>query len=84
MKSDVIQYRREKWIDDFEGLNCAIQVHVKDGILIMPHSGVRPCYLVTHEEDAVITRIGLNLIDCGARSYPSLDSSLHSDARTDC
>ena len=73
----------ESWRNDLEGLNGAIQVHVKDGVLIMPQPGIWASYLVTDEEDPIVTRIGLNLIDCGARSCPGLDSRLHSDGGTD-
>ena len=84
MESNVIEYRWETWIYDLERLNSAIQVHVKDGILIMPDSRGRPSYLVTDEEETIVTRIGLDLLYCGARSCPGLDSRLHSDGRTDC
>jgi hypothetical protein len=83
MKSNVVYNRGETWINDLEGLNSAIQVHVKDGILIVPHTRIWPCYLVTDEKDPVITWIRLNLIDCGAGSCPRLDSRLHSDGRID-
>ena len=83
MESDVAQDRRKEWINELEGLNGTVKVHVKDGVLIVPHSGIWACYLVTDEEETIVTRIGLNLIDCGARSCPGLDSRLHSDGRTD-
>ena len=83
MKSDIAQVRRKTWKNNFERLNRAIQVHVKDGVLIVPHSGIWPCYLVTDEEDPIVTRIRLNLLYCGACSCPGLDSRLHSDCRTD-
>ena len=53
MKSDVVQIRRKTWKNNFEGLDGAIQVHVKDGVLIVPYSGIWPCYLVTDEEDPI-------------------------------
>ena len=84
MEFDVAQDRRKEWINELEGLNGTVKVHVKDGVLIVPHSGIRACYLVTDEEETIVTRIGLNLTDCGARSCPGLDSRLHSDGRTDC
>ena len=62
MKSDIAQSRRKTWKNNFEGLNGTIQVHVKDGILIVPQSGGWPCYLVTDEEDTIVTRVGLNLL----------------------
>ena len=84
MKSDIAQIRRKTWKNNFEGLNGTIKVHVKDGVLIVPHSGIWACYFVTDEEKTIVTRIGLNLIYCGACSCPGLDSRLHSDGRTDC
>src|SRR5215467_4712844 len=36
VKSHIAQVRRKKWIKNFERLNRPIQVHVKNGILIMP------------------------------------------------
>ena len=66
-----------------EGLNSAVEVHVKQGILIVPYAGRRAGYFVAHQPNAVVTRIGFNLIDCGARSCPGLDSRLHSHGRTD-
>lgn len=83
MKSDVVQRRRKTWKNDFEGLDGAIKVHVKDGVLIVPYAGGWACYFVTDKEHPIITRIGLNLIDCGARSHPGLDSRLHLDGGTD-
>ena len=84
MKSDIAQIRRKTWKNNFEGLDGTIQVHVKHSVVIMPNSGGGPRYLVTDEEETIVTRVRLNLIDCGARSYPSLDSRLHSDGRADC
>ena len=68
MKSDIAQIRRKTWKNNFEGLNRTIQVHVKDGIVIVPHSGIWTCYFVTDEEDTIVTGIGLNLLYCGACS----------------
>ena len=83
MKSDIAQIRRKTWKNNFEGLDGTIQVHVKDGVVIVPHSGIWSCYLVTYKEDTIVTRIGLNLTDRGAGSCPRLDSGLHSDCGTD-
>src|SRR5262245_26657613 len=83
MECDVIQCRRKRWINHLEGLNGTIQIHVKDGILVMPQASVWPCYLVTYKADTIVTRIGLNLLYCGSCSYPRLDSGLHSNSRTD-
>ena len=84
MKSDIAQIRRKTWKNNFEGLDGTIQVHVKHRVVIMPNSGGGASHLVTDEEDSIVTRIGLNLIDCGARSRPGFDSRLYSDGRTDC
>ena len=84
MKSDIAQIRRKTWKNNFERLDGTIQVHVKHSVVIMPNSGGGASHLVTDEEDSVVTRIGLNLIDCGPRSCPGLDSSFHADGRTDC
>ena len=65
-----------------EGLNSAVEVHVKQGILVVPYAGRRVGYLVAHQPNPVVTRIGFKLIDCRVRSCPSLDSRLHSDGRT--
>jgi len=83
VKSDIAQIRRKTWKNNFEGLNRTIQVHIKDGIVIVPHSGIWPCYLVTDKKDTIVTRIGLNLLYRGARSCPRLDRRLHSDGGTD-
>ena len=83
MKSDIAQIWRKTWKNNFEGLNRTIQVHVKYGILIVPHSGIWACYFVTDKEDTIVTRIGLNLLYCGARSCPRPDRRLHSDGGTD-
>ena len=84
MKSDVAQIRRKTWKNNFEGLDGTIQVHVKHSVVIMPNSGGGSRYFVTDKEDPIIARVRLRLLYCGARSYPSLDSRLHSDGRTDC
>ncbi len=83
VKSDIAQIRRKTWKNNFEGLNCTIQVHVKDGIVIVPHSGVWACYLVSDKAYTIVSRIRLNLLYRCACSYPSLDSRFHSDGRTD-
>jgi hypothetical protein len=83
MKSDIAQRRRKTWKNNFEGLDGTIQVHVKHSVVIMPNSGGGASYLVSDEEETIVTRVRLNLIDCGAGSCPCLDSRLHSDGRTD-
>ena len=66
-----------------EGLDSAIEIHVKQGILVVPYAGRRVGYFVAHQPHAIVTRIGFNLIDCRVCSCPRLDSRLHSDGRTD-
>ncbi len=84
MKSDIAQIRRKTWKNNFEGLDGTIQVHVKHSVVIMPNSGGGASHLVTDEEETIIARVRLHLIDCGASSCPGLDSRFHSDGRTDC
>jgi hypothetical protein len=62
-----------------EGLYRPIQVHVKDGVLIVPDAGGGACYLITDEEFPIVSGIRHDLGHCRARSYPSLDSRLRSD-----
>src|SRR5262249_26501710 len=83
VETDIRQTWLENWKHNFKGLNGAVQIHVKESVLIVPYSGVRPCYLVTDEENPITTRIRLNLVYYRARSCPGLDSRLHSDGRTD-
>lgn len=78
---DVIQWDG-KPEENAERLNGAIQVHVKDGIFIVPDSSGGPCHLITDEENAIVTRIGLDPGYCCTRIRPSLDSSLHSHGVT--
>lgn len=79
MKSDVVQWRRKSWKKDFEGLDTAIQVLVVDGVLIVPHAVGRACHFITDEENAVVTRIRLNLVHC--RACPGDDGRLCSRCR---
>ena len=65
-----------------EGLNCAVEVHVKERILIVPDSRRRVSYFVAHKPHPIVTRIGLDLVDCCAGSCPGLDSRLHSHGDT--
>ena len=62
MKSDVVQWRRKKWEKDLERLDTAIQVLVVDGVLIVPHAVGRACHFITDEENAVVTRVRLDLV----------------------
>ena len=76
VEPNVVQYyRREKGVNDFEGLNRAVEVLVIDGVLIVVHPGIWSCHLVTDEENAIVTRIGL---DRGAhcRASPGHDRRL--------
>ena len=50
-----------------ERLNTAIEVLVIERVLIMPDALAWISYFVTHEPDAVIPRIRLNLVYCGSR-----------------
>lgn len=79
MKSDVVQWRRKSWKKDFEGLDTAIQVLVVDGVLIVPHAVGRACHFITDEENAVGTRIRLDLVYRGAS--PGEDGGLCSRRR---
>ena len=81
VKVDVIQ-RNRKPEEKTEGLNRAIQIHVKDRILIVPHPSNWPCHFVTDEEFSIVSGIWLDLYDRGARIRPGLDSRLHSDRVT--
>jgi hypothetical protein len=61
-----------------ERLNRAVEVHVKESILIMPDASRWVGYLVTHKPDAIVSWGWTNLVHCRACSYPSLDGRLHS------
>ena len=80
MKSDVT-YVNSSAQRHTEGLNGAIQVHVKKRILIVPDSSGGIGYFITHEPDAIDTRIGLDLVYC--RACPSHDGRLHSHRDSD-
>lgn len=58
-----------------ERLNGAIEVFVKQGILVMPDSSGRVGHFVTHEPDAIVSRIRLDPVDC--RAGPRSDRRLH-------
>ena len=63
VESDVVQYyRREKGVNDFEGLDAAVEVLVIDGVFIVVHPGIWSCDLVTNEENAVISWIRFTLV----------------------
>ena len=61
--------------NDFEGLNRAVEVLVIDGVRIVGHPGIWSCHLVTDEENAIVSRVGL---DCGAhcRASPGFNGRL--------
>ena len=82
VESNIAQVRRKEWKNDFEGLNRPIQVHVKDGILVVPNASRGPCHLITDEESPIVSGIGLVFGHCCARTCPGLDSRLHSDRTT--
>lgn len=74
VKSDVVPYRWGKLRNNFEGLNSAIKVLIIDGVLIVPHAVGRACHFITDEENAIVTRIRLDLVHCCA--WPSHDGRL--------
>jgi len=70
VEPDVIHDRMKLRIDNFEGLNSAVQVLVIDGIFIVPHSGIWSCHLVANPENAVISRIRFALVySCSGPSH---------------
>lgn len=82
VESIVTHWGRHPAKRDLKGLNPPIQVHVKDGVFIMPDPGIRSRYFVADEEDPIVTRIGLDLGYRGASIRPSLDGRLHSHGVT--
>ena len=78
MKSDVGQVDREE--GDTERLNGAIEIHVKNDILIVEPATVR--YLITDEEFPIVARIGLDFCNCRTCISPGLDGRLHSHGVT--
>jgi hypothetical protein len=42
-----------------KGLDCPVQVHVKNGVLIVPDPFRRVGYVVTNEESSIVTGIGI-------------------------
>ena len=63
-----------------EGLNSAIQVLVVERVLVVPNSSGWIGHFVTHEPDAVVAWIGLEL--CNRRVWPRFNGRLHSRCRT--
>ena len=64
-----------------EGLDGAIEVHVKDRIVVVPDTGRRVGHLVTHKPEPVVARVRLLLRH--GRASPSHDGRLHSNGRCD-
>ena len=60
-----------------EGLNSAIQVLVVERVLVVPNTGRRVGHFVTHKPDAIVSRVGLDLIDRGSGDRPSSDGRSH-------
>ena len=71
VEPNVVQYyRREKGINDFEGLNGAVEVLVIDGVFIVVHPSIWSCHLVTNEENTVISWIRFTLVyNCASPSH---------------
>ena len=65
-----------------EGLNSAIQVLVVERVIVVPNTGRRIGHFITHKPDAIVSRVGLDLIDRGARDRPSRDGRSHPDRST--
>lgn len=65
-----------------KGLNGAVQVLVKERILIVPDSRGGVGHVVAHKPNAIVTRIGHELGNCCACSCPSLDCRLDSHRGT--
>jgi len=66
-----------------EGLNRAIEVFIVEGVLVVPNPSRGVSHLVTHEPDAIVSRIRLDLIYCRACTSPGHDSRLHSHGRAE-
>ena len=63
-------------------LDSSVQVLVIQGILIVPDARSWIGHLVTHKPDAIVSRVGLDLIDRGARDRPSRDGRSHPHGST--
>ena len=55
-----------------KGLNPSVKVLVVQRIFIVPDAGSWIAYLVTHKPDAIVPRIGLELVHGGACACPCL------------
>ena len=75
----IVQYRRKPRKNNFERLNGTIQVLVVDGVLIMIDSIARARDFVANEENAVVARIGFELIN--RRICPRFNGWLHPHRR---
>ena len=63
MEPNVVQVERlEKGVNDFEGLDGAVEVLVIDGVFIVVHPRIWSCHLITNEENAVISWIRFALV----------------------
>ena len=60
-----------------EGLNSAVEVHVKQGILIVPYASTGVGYLVAHKPCTIISGIRFDLVHRRSRTCPKLDGRLH-------
>lgn len=71
MEPNVVQYyRREKGVNDFEGLDGAVEVLVIDGVFIMVHAGIWSCHLVTDKENAIVSWVRFTLVyNCASPSH---------------
>ena len=61
-----------------ERLNGAIKVHVKDSVLTVITATTNWRQSVSNKENAIVSRIRLDLVHRGASICPGLDSRLHS------
>jgi hypothetical protein len=59
-----------------EGLDGAVEVHVKKSVFIVPHAATQVGDFVTHKPDTIVARIRSELVHRGAS--PRLYSRLHS------
>ena len=78
MESDVTDISSNSQ-GDAKGLDGAIEVLVIQSVLIVPDSWTWVSHFVTHEPDAIVTRVRLILIYYGARRGPSHDGRLRPD-----
>ena len=60
-----------------EGSNSAVEVHVKQGILVVPDARTGVGYLVAHKPNTIVSVIGFDLVHRRASTCPKLDGRLH-------